>query len=252
MRTTVIFVGPAGSGKSSLVAAYAKWLKEGEYPVLIVNLDPAAEYVPYEPDIDVRKYVNAHEVALKYGLGPNGALVKSMELVAERVSDILAPLAETDAEYILVDTPGQMEVFLFRDVSKKIVEELRRYSSSIYGIFVMDATVIRDPADYAFTYVMALSVQLRLDVETAPVLNKIDLAPDLQLRGDLVRDLAKIRKGLMEKHSLYAELLRDVVRVLFKYAKQVNVPKVSAATGEGIEDLHKLLYEMGCTCGDLS
>ena len=252
MKTAVVFVGPAGSGKSSLVAAYSKWLRECGYPVLTVNLDPAADYVPYEPDIDVRRYVNAREVALKYGLGPNGALVKSMELVANMISDILAPLGESDAEFILVDTPGQMEVFIFRDVSQKLVEELRRHADNVYGIFVMDSTVVRDPADYAFTYVMALSIQLRLGIETAPVLNKADLAPNLDVRGDLVRDLAKIRRGLLAKHSLYAEMLRDIVKVLFKYAKQVNVPRVSAVTGEGIEDLHKLVHEMGCTCGDLS
>ena len=252
MPTTVVFVGPAGSGKSSIVAAYAKWLREGEIPVVTVNLDPAAEYIPYEPDIDVRQYVNARDVAIKYGLGPNGALVKSMELIAEKLSDILAPLSTMEADYILVDTPGQMEVFVFRDISTKLVEELKKYSSEIYGIFVVDATVVRDPADYAFTYVMALSIQLRLGIETAPVLNKIDAAPNLDIRGDLVRDLAKLRRGLMKKHSLYAEMLRDVVRVLFKYAKQVNVPRISAATGEGIEDLHKLIHEMSCNCGDLS
>ncbi len=252
MRTAVIFVGPAGSGKSSLVAAYARWLREAEIPVVTVNLDPAADYVPYRPDVDVRSYVSAREVAAKYGLGPNGALVKSMELAAERLDEILSPVGASDADYVLVDTPGQMEVFIFRDISVRLVDALRRVSDCVYGVFVADATLLRDPADYAFTYVMALSVQLRLGVETAPVINKVDLAPDLQVRGDLVRDVARIRQGLLRRRTLYAEMLRDVVRVLYKYAKQANVPRVSAVTGEGIEDLHKMLHEMSCACGDLS
>lgn len=33
-----------------------------------VNLDPAAEYVPYTPGFDVRTIVRASDVARKYGL----------------------------------------------------------------------------------------------------------------------------------------------------------------------------------------
>jgi GTPase SAR1 family protein len=252
LKTIVVFVGPAGSGKSSLVAAYAKWLREADIPVATVNLDPAAEYVPYHPDVDVRNYVSAHEVAVKYGLGPNGALVKSMEIAAEKLGEILAPLAEQDVDYILVDTPGQMEVFIFRDISAQLVSVLKNLSSSVYGIFVVDATVVRNPADYVFTYIMALSVQLRLGIATAPVINKIDLARDLELRGDLVRDLGRIRKQLLHGHSLYTEMLRDVLRVLYRYARQVSVPKVSAVTGEGLDELHRIVHEMSCACGDLS
>ncbi|HID42033.1 MAG TPA: GTPase, partial [Pyrodictium sp.] len=67
-KVIVVFVGPAGSGKSTLVAAYAKWLQEGDVSVYTVNLDPAAETLPYEPGLDVMSIVDAREVARKYGL----------------------------------------------------------------------------------------------------------------------------------------------------------------------------------------
>ena len=74
MRSALIFLGPAGAGKSTLISAYAKWLSNIEgAEVLKVNQDPAAEYLPYEPDFDVRSIINTRDIALKYGLGPNGA-----------------------------------------------------------------------------------------------------------------------------------------------------------------------------------
>jgi len=251
-KVIVVFVGPAGSGKSTLVAAYAKWLQEGDVSVYTVNLDPAAETLPYEPGLDVRSIVDAREVARKYGLGPNGALVKSMELVTERLEEITSKIAAAEADYVLVDTPGQMEVFLFRDLSWRLAEALRGISPESYAVFVLDASVIRDPADYAFLVTMATAVQLRLGLETAPVLNKIDLAPDVEITGDLLRDFGRVARALREAGNVYAEMLRDLLRVLLKYNRRVEVPRVSALKGEGIEELHRLVLEMSCSCGDLS
>ncbi|HIP65006.1 MAG TPA: GTPase, partial [Pyrodictium sp.] len=58
----IVFVGPAGSGKSHLVDAFGDWLEFNELSVARVNLDPAAEWLPYEPDVDVREYVDARKV----------------------------------------------------------------------------------------------------------------------------------------------------------------------------------------------
>jgi GTPase SAR1 family protein len=73
-----VFADPASSAKSTLVTAYSKWLREDDIPVCTVNLDLAVEEAPYKPDFDIRNIINAREVARKYGLGPNGAPVKSM------------------------------------------------------------------------------------------------------------------------------------------------------------------------------
>ncbi len=248
----VIFLGPAGSGKSTLVAAYSKWLEEGGASVYTVSLDPAVDVLPYKPGFDVRSIIDAREIARKYGLGPNGALVKAMEVMAERVEELVSVLRSVDAEYVLIDTPGQMEVFLFRDISWKLTEKLVELSPETYALFVLDASVIRQPEDYALLSILSTAVQLRLGVMTAPVLNKADLAPDIEVTGDLFRDFGRVAKSLKTAHSLYAEMLRDILRTLLKYTKMVEVPRVSAVKGEGIEDLHRLVLEMGCSCGDLS
>jgi len=47
--------------------------------VSFINLDPGVEELPYTPQTDVREYVNVRDVMRRYGLGPNGALIKSID-----------------------------------------------------------------------------------------------------------------------------------------------------------------------------
>ena len=48
------FVGPAGAGKSTLVATLQEWMQHYRYDGVSINLDPGAETVAYEAAIDVR------------------------------------------------------------------------------------------------------------------------------------------------------------------------------------------------------
>ena len=41
----------------------------------IFNLDPAADYLPYDPDFDIRELVTVDEVQQVNRTGPNGSLI---------------------------------------------------------------------------------------------------------------------------------------------------------------------------------
>jgi GPN-loop GTPase len=59
MTMKAIFItGTAGSGKSLLTARLLQWYRDNNaYPVTL-NLDPGAVSLPYEPDVDVRNYID--------------------------------------------------------------------------------------------------------------------------------------------------------------------------------------------------
>ncbi len=247
----VIFIGPAGAGKSSLVAAYSRWLEDIGLRPFKVNLDPAADYVPYTPDYDVRKLVNARDIALKYGLGPNGALVKSIEIITDKLGDIVNEFRNAETDFVLIDTPGQMEVFIFRDLAPRLVESLRGISDRIAAVFIVDATLIRNPEDYAFLAVMSIALQLRLGVDVVPVLNKMDLVSDIDLAGDVVSDVDKVRESLKYR-GLYGEMMAQILDTIWLYGKAARVPRVSATRSEGLDELHRLIHEITCGCGDLT
>ena len=81
-------VGTAGSGKSLLSSALREWLESNGWSAAIINLDPGADKLPYSPDVDFRDYVRVEDVMRQYNLGPNGALVLSVDILASRVDEI--------------------------------------------------------------------------------------------------------------------------------------------------------------------
>jgi len=251
MRAALVFVGPAGAGKSTLVSAYGRWLRDNGYAVALINLDPAADYIPYIPDYDVRKIVYTRDLATKLGLGPNGALVKAIEILTQRIDSVVSELSSLDAEYMLIDTPGQMEVFVFRDLAPRFMEALARVCDRVAAIFVVDANLLKSPEDYAFIAVMSVAMQIRLGVDVVPVVNKVDEASVDEFVGDVVSDVEKVIEALRSK-GIYGDMMARVLEAVWSYAKAAYVPRVSAREGLGLEDLHRIVHELTCSCGDLT
>ena len=83
------FVGPAGAGKSTLVATLQEWMQHYRYDGVAVNLDPGAESVAYEAAIDVREKFTLTEIMEEYSLGPNGAQVVCADLLAVELDCLL-------------------------------------------------------------------------------------------------------------------------------------------------------------------
>ena len=54
----VLFIGMAGSGKTTLVYSISKYLKKSSKKPYIINLDPAVSEIPYKVKIDIRDSVN--------------------------------------------------------------------------------------------------------------------------------------------------------------------------------------------------
>ncbi|HID43423.1 MAG TPA: GTPase, partial [Archaeoglobaceae archaeon] len=114
----LIVLGPAGSGKSTFVKSFSGYLKDKDYDVKSVNLDSASDPI-FEATADIREFVRAEDVMREYRLGINGALIKSMEIAVESIDNILV-----EGEFVLYDTPGQMELFLYSKEGLRIVEKI--------------------------------------------------------------------------------------------------------------------------------
>src|ERR671921_835672 len=55
---SIFITGTAGSGKSLLTSRLLQWYKDNQSYPISLNLDPGAVNLPYEPDIDVRNYID--------------------------------------------------------------------------------------------------------------------------------------------------------------------------------------------------
>lgn len=95
---TILMVGMAGSGKTTLVQRIHAELRMRKKNPYLMNLDPAVVHLPYGANIDIRDTVNYKEVMKQYNLGPNGAIVTSLNLFATRFDQVVSIVKKkTDA-----------------------------------------------------------------------------------------------------------------------------------------------------------
>ena len=127
----VYIIGTAGSGKSTLTQTFKQWMELRSVDAVTVNLDPGAENLPYKPDVDIRDWISLKEVMNTYGLGPNGAQIACADMLALNTSDVKKSIEAFKTDYVLVDTPGQLELFVFREAGKYIVQFLNPQRSII-------------------------------------------------------------------------------------------------------------------------
>jgi hypothetical protein len=176
MANTVFVVGMAGSGKSALTGAYSEWLKDRDQDVIVANLDPGAISLPYNPDIDARQYVDIEKLMLDYKLGPNGALLMASDLLADHVEDIKSEIDAANPDLLLVDTPGQIELFAFRESGRFIATQLSEDNQAV--IYLMDAPFTRSPLNFVSNLYLAASVYSRIAQPQVYAISKTDLVDD--------------------------------------------------------------------------
>lgn len=170
---TVFFIGTAGSGKSTLVSALSNWLEDQGYDVGVINLDPAAEFLPYVPDIDIRDRISARKIMKQYRLGPNASIIAAVDMVVTEIERIKEEMEVIGAPMYLIDTPGQMELFAFRQSGAYLVQRLSDVHSLV--VYVADASYVQTIEGFATTMLLALSSRIRFKKPQVLVVNKVDL-----------------------------------------------------------------------------
>ncbi len=167
------FTGTAGAGKTTLTKAFQNWMETAGYDAVTVNLDPGMENPSFDPDVDIRDWVRLQDVMAEYHLGPNGAQVAASDLIALKVFEVRDALERLRADYILVDTPGQVELFAFRESSRAIVEALSGDRSLL--VFLFDPALARQPAGFISLLMLSATVQFRFTLPLLSVVAKEDV-----------------------------------------------------------------------------
>ena len=235
-------IGTAGSGKSLFTAAFSEWLKMSKQDVAIVNLDPGALKLPYQPDVDVRNYVDVGDIMEKYGLGPNGALIMAADLIADEVEKLTRDIEEVNADFVLVDTPGQMELFAFRASGPYIVNELTKEPKAL--IYLFDAVFSINPFNYVSNMFLSAAVYNRFFQPQVHLLSKIDLIP----RKDAEAITTWSANSRALEDALEAQLedtkrlfSRNMMRAITQLGYKFLLMPVSSKTNEGMVNVNTVL-----------
>jgi len=235
----IYFTGTAGAGKTTLTRAFQAWMAEAGYDVATVNLDPGMEDPSFDPDVDVRDWVKLKDVMEENKLGPNGAQVAASDLLALKIGEVTEALEPLKVDYLLVDTPGQVELFAFRESSRHIVEALTGERSLL--AFLFDPLLSRRPGGYLSLLLLSATVQFRFGLPLVNVVAKEDLlSPEERERlaqwGEEPFTLYEAARD--EPGEGGTALSLELFRALEGVSPLWSPVFSSSETGSGLEDLY--------------
>ena len=238
---TIFISGTAGSGKSLLTSKLHEYYSKNGAFAAVLNLDPGVENLPYTCDVDVRDHVDYVSIMKQYSLGPNGALIMTNDLIASKIDDIQNEINHINPDYLIVDTPGQIELFAYRSSGRFLVENIS--SEEKTNIFLFDGALITSPVNFVSIALLATSIRLRLNLPTINVLTKTDLI-GIKLKNILqwTTNLSTLENAISneadgETYTLSTNILRGLN--LGGFAQ--GLLPISNVTGEGLINLESAL-----------
>jgi len=237
----IYITGTAGSGKSLLTSNILQWYIDHDNFPITLNLDPAVSELPYLPDVDIRDHIDINNIIETYGLGPNGAIIMAHDLISTKIQDIQLEVDELNPDYILIDTPGQIELFAYRSSGNYFISNFQ--ADSKVTIFIMDGVLVSSPINFVSLSLLSTSINLRLKTSQINVLSKRDLIIDnLENILDWSHSDTTLLEALdKENNQEFSLLSKDVVKIISQNGLNQDLVAVSNLTMNGLIELYSVL-----------
>lgn len=230
----------------------------------VLNLDPAVHSVPFESNIDIRDSINYKEVMKQYNLGPNGGILTSLNLFATKVDQIIALLERRvdpnnpsnpggrAIKHILVDTPGQIEVFVWSASGSILLETLASSFPTVIA-YIIDTPRTSSTSTFMSNMLYACSILYKTKLPMILVFNKTDVK-DAEFAKEWMTDFDAFQSALRQEEEAgvfggegstagfgagsgyMGSLLNSMSLMLEEFYRHLNVVGVSSMTGDGIDE----------------
>ncbi|KAF9537708.1 hypothetical protein EC957_007790 [Mortierella hygrophila] len=239
----ILCIGMAGSGKTTFMQRLNAHLHAKKQPPYILNLDPAVASLPFTANIDIRDTVNYKEVMKQYNLGPNGGILTALNLFTTKFDQVLGFVEKRapSLDYILVDTPGQIEIFTWSASGSIITDTLAATYPTMIA-YIIDTPRTAAPATFMSNMLYACSILYKTKVPFILVFNKTDVKPH-DFAVEWMTDFESFQEALQKDKTYMSSLMNSMSLVLDEFYAHLKVVGVSAVTGAGMDDFLKAVDE---------
>ena len=234
-------------------------------PPYVLNLDPAVLSVPFEANIDIRDSINYKEVMKQYNLGPNGGILTSLNLFSTKVDQILSLMEKrstpsTDAKsrpphHFLIDTPGQIEVFVWSASGSILLESLASSFPTVIA-YIIDTPRTSSTSTFMSNMLYACSILYKTKLPMILVFNKTDVQ-DAEFAKEWMTDFEKFQAALRDEEDkgvfggdgfgggsgYMSSLLNSMSLMLEEFYSHLSMVAVSSTTGDGVDDFFEAVEE---------
>ncbi|KAK6465935.1 hypothetical protein DFJ63DRAFT_282619 [Scheffersomyces coipomensis] len=244
--STVICIGMAGSGKTTFMQRLNSHLHSKKTPPYVINLDPAVLKVPFGANIDIRDSVKYKKVMEEYNLGPNGAIVTSLNLFATKIDQVIKLVEKRSdkVQNVIIDTPGQIECFIW-SASGSIITEAFASTFPTVIAYIVDTPRNSSPTTFISNMLYACSILYKTKLPMIVVFNKTDVKK-ADFAKEWMQDFEAFQAALKADQELNGEdgtssgymssLVNSMSLMLEEFYSQLDVVGVSAYTGEGFDE----------------
>merc|ERR550534_266486 len=242
LPTVILMIGMAGSGKTTLMHRLLLHFQAQKKRVYSINLDPAVRTVEYPVNIDIRDTINYKDVMKHFKLGPNGGIMTALNLFATRFDQVLNLLDKRGPEldYVLIDTPGQIEVFNW-SASGQIVCDSLAVGYPTVVCYVVDSVRCTRPVTFMSNMLYCCSILYKTKLPFVCAFNKIDVVRHEFLQ-EWLSDFQAFGAALERDETTYLSALsRSISLALEEFYKNLNNCGVSATTGAGLDAFDRAL-----------
>lgn len=199
----------------------------------------------YTPDVDVRDWISLTEVMKDTGLGPNGAQIAAADMLALNIKEVAQVVEGYDTDFVLIDTPGQLELFTFRQSSKVVIEELSGERAML--VYLYDPALAKTANGFVSSLMLSASVHFRMPYPMLPVLAKADLLQDHERERILLwgKDFYALFNALLDESiDSQTQINAEFLQALETVGAGRSLIPVSAEADEGMEDIYSAAQEV--------